>query len=91
MYQYIMVKSLSSQTFAELLLGPPSWLWPNVFGLMFEGELSKRQMSRVGVRTMMRMVGVHVEDHAAWSGDQMGWEMDGMSENHVGPCGQVGL
>lgn len=39
-------------------------------------------MSRVGVR--MRMVRVHVEDHAAWSGDQMGWEMDGTSENHVG-------
>lgn len=33
---------------------------------------------------MMRMVRVHVEDHAAWSEDHAGWGMDGESENHIG-------
>lgn len=40
---------------------------------------------------MMRMVRVHVEDHAARSGDQTGREMDRKSENQVGLAGQAGL
>lgn len=62
-----------------------------MLGIMVEGELSKRQQSRVGVSTRMRMVRVHVEDHAAWSEDQTGVG-DGQEVSESGwPHGQVGL
>lgn len=44
-----------------------------------------QQKAAVGVKVsrMMRMVRVHVEDHAAWSEGQMGRELDRKSENGI--------
>lgn len=45
---------------------------------------AKGSSQRVRVSTKMRMVRVHVGDHAAWSEDQMELEMDWRSGNHDG-------